>query len=120
MVSCGLRVHFWHVYWCGERPLKYVFPLLFFLARCKDVMVADFLKGDFGYGAWNVQFAMTVNDWEMDEFLAFFSLLNSKVLRRRDDDEMLWLGSKNDAFSVKSMYGLLMGRSAKYFPWCQI
>lgn len=74
----GLRVRFRHYHWRGERPLRLAFPLLFSLTRCKDATVVDCLEGDTGFGAWNVKFAKTANDWELDEFSAFFfSLLYS-------------------------------------------
>lgn len=54
VVGCGLRVHFWHDHWCGERPLRFGFPLLFSLYRCKKTLVAVCLEGGFGFGVWNV------------------------------------------------------------------
>lgn len=82
-------------------------------------MVVDCLEGSSGVIVWNVQFARTANNWEMDEFSALYSLLYSKVLMRGEEDKMIWWGSKNGVFSVKSMSGIFMRGSAKGFPWCQ-
>jgi hypothetical protein len=41
-VGDGFTVRFWHDLWCGEKPLKFFFPKLFTIARCKDAWVVDY------------------------------------------------------------------------------
>jgi hypothetical protein len=36
-VGDGSKVLFWHNVWCGEQPLKVLFPELFTIACVKDV-----------------------------------------------------------------------------------
>lgn len=119
LVGCGSKILFWHDHWCGERPLRLEFPLLFSLAQCKDAWVANCVEGGSRVVFWNVHFERTVNDWEMDDCSVFYSLLYSKAWRRGRDDKLLWLSSKNGVFSVKSMYGVLLRGSNVGFPWLQ-
>ena len=114
---CGNSVRFWSDLWCGERPLRFAFPLLFTIARDKDAMVADYWEGNSGSGVWNVQFVRAANDWELEVFSSFFNLFYAKVIRSGVDDRLCWLGSKSGKFSVKSMYGLLYSSPSVLFPW---
>ena len=66
---------------------------------------------------WNVPFFPVANDWEVEEFSSFFARLYGMALRRREDDVMIWTGSKEGVFSVKSMYRLLQGGVGRSFPW---
>ena len=38
-VGQGNRVRFWHDGWCGSRPLKAMFPLLFECSRDRDGLI---------------------------------------------------------------------------------
>lgn len=115
-MGCGSRIQFWHDLWCGERQLQLEFPLLYSFARQKDVWVADIMEVGSGVVVYNVHFERTVNDWEMDVCSMFYGLLYSKVWRRRGVDKLIWTGSKNGIFSVKSIYPLFRGGSNMDFP----
>lgn len=39
------------------------------------------------------------------------------ALRRGEEDVMVWVGTREGVFSVKSMYGLLLGGEGLSFPW---
>jgi hypothetical protein len=43
-VGDGSKVLFWHDVWCGEQPLKNLFPELFTIACDKDVWVAETMQ----------------------------------------------------------------------------
>ena len=49
-IGDGLRVKFWHNYWCGETPLVVSYPKLFRFCRDKEASVAKliFTNGVFG------------------------------------------------------------------------
>jgi hypothetical protein len=40
VLKCG----FWHDVWCGELPLKVLFPKLFTIACCKNAWVEENMK----------------------------------------------------------------------------
>ena len=40
-VGNGSHVSFWHDVWCGEMPLKNVFPALFTIACAKEARVEE-------------------------------------------------------------------------------
>ena len=69
---------------------------------------------------WDVQFTRTANDWEMEEFTAFYSTFYDKVVRRDSEDKLIWKGSTGEVFSVKSFYGLIFGEQSESFPWCGV
>lgn len=117
VVGTGSRVRVWLDWWCDDKPLCLAFPLFYSLSWSKEALVADFLVEASGNFVWNVQFSRSANDWEVEEFSAFFSLLYGKVLRRGEADKMKWLGSKVGVFSVKSMYTILVGGYGLSFPW---
>jgi hypothetical protein len=43
-VGDGYHVRFWHDSWCGDRPLKLCYPVLYALARFPDAWVIDNLS----------------------------------------------------------------------------
>jgi hypothetical protein len=43
-IGNGSKVLFWHDVWCGEIPLKTLFPELFLIARGKDAWVEKNIK----------------------------------------------------------------------------
>lgn len=78
--------------------------------------MADCLVGNDGHAVWDIPFLRAANDWELEDFSAFFSLLYGMVIRRGTED-LSWMGSKDGAFTVKSMYTLLVGRNSLAFLW---
>jgi hypothetical protein len=53
----GSKVSFWHDLWCVDRSLKLCYPVLFSIARHKDVRMADNLFVQDGVSQWNVYLA---------------------------------------------------------------
>lgn len=80
-------------------------------------MVADYLEGGFGAVFWNVEFSRIANDWMVNDFSAFYSMLYGKVIRRGEVDKLRWRGSKNGVLSVKSLYGAPYERFYHGFHW---
>ena len=58
----GSRVKFWEDLWCGERPLRVMFPSLYALAESKTAMVAEVWDTTRGEGTWNPRFMRSFND----------------------------------------------------------
>jgi mannosylglycoprotein endo-beta-mannosidase len=117
VVGSGVRVSFWQDVWCGDIPLSLAFPVVYSLALNKEATVAEYVEVNDGIVAWNVSFVRSANDWELEEFSAFFSKLYGTAIRRGEDDKMAWTGSKNGSFTVRSMYSSVVSRSRANFPW---
>ena len=43
-VGSGFRIRFWHDCWCGDQPLKMMFPILFEVAMDRDAFVESLLE----------------------------------------------------------------------------
>ena len=76
----GSRVKFCFDSWCGERPLRVMFPSLYDLAGSKRAMVVEVWDITIGEGTWNPRSTRSINDWEMDEVQNFINLISRKKL----------------------------------------
>jgi hypothetical protein len=76
-VGDGSKVRFWHDLWCGDMTLKDAFPILFGIACAKDAPVEAHMELSDDVIQWNVSFARSAQDWEMDAFVSFYRLLYS-------------------------------------------
>ena len=115
----GDRILFWHNLWCGETPLKTLFPVLFSCSSNKTASIKSLLSRP-GVGevrVWNLAFIRDFNDWELDELLNFFNLIHSKIPREERPNAMSWTLQQHGRFDAKSFYHALSGQSASTFPW---
>jgi mannosylglycoprotein endo-beta-mannosidase len=119
-VGSGAQISFWHDVWCGELPLSITFPMVYSVSHCKEAMVAEYLIEVGGDVTWNVPFSRAANDWELEEFEAFFALVYEASISRGEEDVLEWTGSKDDKFSVKSMYDGLTRGGDPSFPWKEV
>jgi len=116
-VGDGIRTKFWHDLWCGNTVLKEAFPVLFGIARVKDVSVADNMEVLGCSIQWNVSFVREAHDWEVDVFASFFQVLHSAMVSRDRADRLWWVPSKKGVFKVKSFFSSLVGSEGRRFPW---
>lgn len=75
------RINFLEDSWCGDSPLKEVFPKLYSLTG----------KG--------------VKDWEVGEaqrFLSFLYFKKKKRIRWRENDLLCWKGDRNEVYTVRA------------------
>ena len=57
-------VRFWHDCWCGDHPLKAVFPALYETTIDREAFVESFLvRQGVGERSWDVRFLCDFNDW---------------------------------------------------------
>ena len=112
----GSRISFWKDAWCGEEALSLTFPNLFRLTAQKYARVADLWNWDSEEGGWNPIFLRSFNDWEMEEVDRFLQVLNRKQIKPLMEDKILFKGSRNDSFYVKSMYRVLDCSPQVAFP----
>uniref|UniRef100_A0A2N9IB59 Uncharacterized protein n=1 Tax=Fagus sylvatica TaxID=28930 RepID=A0A2N9IB59_FAGSY len=81
-VGDGARLRFWHDVWCGDRPLRSLFPSLFQLARAPEATVADLCHFQGMSCVWDVAFIRSVQDWELEMIDSFMTLLYSRQIRQ--------------------------------------
>jgi hypothetical protein len=103
-VGNDLRVLFWQDVWCGESPLKILFPALFNVACAKEAWMEENMDIANGAIHWNVMLIRPVHDWEMEEVSRFFKLLYSQHVRDGGVDKFYWMPSKRKNFEVKLYY----------------
>ena len=107
---------FWKDIWCGSTPLCEAFPSLFDLAGSKDAWVADYWDPMGEVGGWTPLFLRPFNDWEVEEAERLLSSIQGKRVDADGEDRMLWRGTKNEIFTVKSLYKSLDHSYAVSFP----
>jgi hypothetical protein len=115
-VGDGYNVQFWHYLWCGDRPLKLFYPILFSIARFKDAWVVDNLSMLDGVAHWNVVFTRLAQDWEVKMVLSLHVRLYSHRIRHGAVDRLVWNLSKWGHFKVKSFYKALASPEIVFFP----
>ena len=89
-VGLGDRVLSWHDSWCSNYPLKETFPVLFGCSLNQDDFVASVLvsRSPGSPREWNLNFGRSFNDWELDQLMAFFSLIHSHTPRGEEADKL--------------------------------
>ncbi|RVW48620.1 Transposon TX1 uncharacterized 149 kDa protein [Vitis vinifera] len=117
IVGDGRRVKFWKDIWCGNIPLCEAFPSLFAFAVSQDAWVADCWDSMGDAGGWYPCFSRSFNNWELEAVASLLSILQGKRLNVGMEDRVVWNASKNETFSVKSLYNTLDSGGAVPFPW---
>jgi hypothetical protein len=103
----GSKMLFWPDVWCGELPLKVLFPELFTIAYGKDEWVEENMHINNGIIHWNILFTRPVQDWEVDRVARFFKLLYSQKVWYGGEDKICCIPSKGKSFEVKLYYHVL-------------
>ena len=70
-VGDSSRLKFWHDMWCGDSPLKVVFPKLFNICLNMESSVAELMQLSNGVTHWDVHFSRLVQDWELESLVKF-------------------------------------------------
>ena len=104
----GKNVSFWKDKWCGTVPLCEIFPSLFALATSKEAWINEVWTAEGERrGSWTPHFNRPFNDWEMEEVGRLLCCLDGKMVRVDEEDRVRWMDSKDEVFSVKSLYRAL-------------
>jgi hypothetical protein len=115
-VGVGDRIRFWIDRWCGDRPLKDVFPDLYVCASNRfDSILIQSASGS--QSEWNVNFVQNFNDWEVEGVASFFEFLHSHTSFREGGDGLRWSLKGNGVFDIRSFYLALSGKQPVTFPW---
>ncbi|RVX10791.1 LINE-1 retrotransposable element ORF2 protein [Vitis vinifera] len=85
-------------------------------AGSKDAWVADYWDQMGEVGGWTPLFLRPFNDWEVEEAERLLSSIQGKRVDADGEDRMLWRGTKNEIFTVKSLYKSLDHSYAVSFP----
>jgi len=88
-VGDGYHVRFWHDLWCGNRPLKLCYPIVYTLARFPDACVVDNLSVVDRVAHWNVVFMRYAQDWEVKMVLSFHEQLYSTRIQHEGVDRLV-------------------------------
>jgi hypothetical protein len=118
-VGIGDRIHFWIERWCGDRPLKDIFPDLYACASNRQATIDSILSHS-ALGSrsdWNVQFIRNFNDWEVEGVASFFEFLHSNFSFREGGDGLRWRLKGNEIFDIRSFYTALRHSHPVLFPW---
>jgi hypothetical protein len=119
-IGNGSKVLFWHDVWCGEIPLKNLFPELFLIARRKDAWVEEIMQRQNGTILWNIMFSRSVHDWEVEAVSRFFGMLYTLKVSSEGEDKLCWVPARKKSFEVKSYYKILSSPIQSSFPWKSI
>ena len=118
-VDIGDRIRFWIDHWCGDRPLKNVFPDLYACTANRQATIDSILsRSALGSRSnWNVQFVRNFNDWEVEGVASFFEFLHSNSSFREGGDGLRWRLKGNEFFDIRSFYSALRHSHPVIFPW---
>jgi hypothetical protein len=118
----GDRIRFWYDKWCGDTPLKDLFPLLFLCATNWDASIESVVSRHVSSisSEWNISFVRDFNDWELAVVVSFFKFLHLILPRSDRLDTMVWKLRNSGQFDVSSFYCALQGSNRKKFPWKSI
>uniref|UniRef100_A0A2N9HQT2 Reverse transcriptase domain-containing protein n=1 Tax=Fagus sylvatica TaxID=28930 RepID=A0A2N9HQT2_FAGSY len=115
----GDRIRFWLDKWCGDTPLKDLFPLLFLCSTNREASIESVMaRSDrSSVRTWNISFFRDFNDWELPVVMSFFTFLQSFLPNSERRDTMVWKPRKSGEFDVCSYYHALQAPTRMHFPW---
>ena len=68
-------VRFWMDRWCEEGVLHSLFPAIYNIAQDKQAAVSEYLSWHQDDKVWSVKLGRSLQDWEMEEFMALMEFL---------------------------------------------
>ena len=121
-VGKGNRIQFWYDHWCGYLSLKDLYLDLFACSIFKEALICDVLLSslDGGSRSQKLQFQRAFHNCELEDVLAFFKLIYSKLLRGIGVDSLSWSLTRSGTFDVRSFYNCLCGSLIVSVPWKSI
>lgn len=101
--------------WCGDTILKDALPMLYHIARNKEVFMAENTNWNSGVLQWDILFTRSVNNWEVGILQSFLCLPYSFKVTRAKEDQMFGTPTRGGLFEVKSYYEALITGHSPYF-----
>ena len=82
----GFRIQFWYDLWCGQIPLKDLYPDLFSRDMGKEASIFELItiSSNGGSRSWNIQFHKALDEWEEERVFSFYEHVYSKCLGVRE------------------------------------
>jgi hypothetical protein len=95
-----------------------MFPVLYACLTSQNASLASCLiSSSVGEArVWYLSFIRDFNDWEVEEVLAFFKFIQSKIPCHVELDEMRWKHHSSGVFDTKSFYQAIAGKQDIKFP----
>ena len=86
VVGEGFHIRFWYDLWCGQIPLKDLYPDLFSRAMGKEASIFELItiSSNGGSRSWNIQFLKALDEWEEERVFSFYEHVYSKCLGVRE------------------------------------
>ena len=97
------------------RGLFFFLSYPFALAANKEVSIADVWEPSREGGVWTPCFVKPFNDWEVEEIQNLFQAIQDKRILSNQDDLMLTREARDECFSVKLLYKVLVGSNLIVF-----
>ncbi len=118
-VGVGDHIRFWDDIWCGNRPLKDVFPDLYSISSNRQANIVAFLNhpASGSRPEWNVTLSRNFNDWEMEGVASFIEFIHSHTNFKVGGDGLWWRLKGNGLFDIKLFYNALRDFHPVNFPW---
>ena len=114
-VGRGNFILFWHDKWCDLGPLKGAFPRLFSTSTQKNMFIAQMGSWHEGSWAWNLRWRRGLYDWELEDIARLAQIIQHKQ-PTNDSDALIWRGSGNSSFHVKSISDKIYKSSSPLIP----
>ena len=113
------RIRFWMDKWCGDTPLKDLFPHLFLCSTNREASIESVIsRSDMSFvRTWNISFIRDFNDWELPVVMSFFTFLQPFLPSSERKDTMVWKLRRSGEFDVCSYYCALQAPTRMHFPW---
>lgn len=107
-IGNGSKIRFWKDLWCGTTVLQNSFPLIFAISKDKYITVRQASEDG---RTWNIEVTRYLQDWEVEEYEKLLQTIASH-LPNNGEDKLSWNHTKNDIFSVRSLYDFFCNSSA--------
>lgn len=116
-VGDGRHVRFWSDVWCGESPLREVYPDIYAMAADQNVVVAFYLSVVGEETVWLPTLRRATFDWEIPRVTQLLNKLRGTRLNLGHEDHCVWVNVNSSLFSVKSCYEMLANVRMEEGPW---
>lgn len=113
----GRCVCFWIDAWCGERPLRDVYPDIYAMVVDPNAVVASYLSIVGEEAVWLPTLWRAAFDWEIPSVAQFLDKLRGARFNLGLEDHHVWVNENSGLFSVKSCYEMLANVRMEEGPW---
>ena len=102
--------------WCDPGPLKEAFPRLFSISTQKNSFIMHMGSWHEGSWVWNLTWRRLLYDWEQEDIVRLTHIIGKIQPIVSSTDGVLWRGSGNTSFHVKSILNKIYESSSPLIP----